>query len=123
MLGAGIRRLVIGHTPSGDLPVILRTPDDAFEVVVADTSRSAAPETPALISLEGADLDTVNVQGQLQHGGAFTQVSLTARLGQATALGKRTADGALVVAPTSLGYYTYQLQPGWKVVYDLADTV
>lgn len=118
MLAHGVRRLVIGHTPSGDLPVILRTEDDAFEVVVADTSRSTAPETPALISLEGSDLDTVHVQGQIKHAGAFAPVTLTARLGAATALGKRTGDGALVVAPAPLGFYTYQLQPGWKVVYD-----
>lgn len=119
MLASGVRRLVIGHTPSGDLPVILRTPDDAFEVVVADTSRSTAPETPALISLEGADLGTVSVQGQLTLQGQVTPVAFQAHLGQATPVGKRTASGALVIAPASEGLVTYQLQPGWKVVYEV----
>jgi len=53
MLDAGIRRVAVGHTPSGDIPVLLRTPGDDFELVVADTSRSTAPDEAALVTIEG----------------------------------------------------------------------
>ena len=119
LLDSGVRRLVIGHTPSGDLPVILRTPDDAFEVVVADTSRSTTPEVPALITLEGADLDTVTIQGQLELPGGPAPVAFRSRVGRAAPLGKRTETGALIIAPAPDGLITYQLRPGWKVVYEI----
>lgn len=119
LLDSGVRRLVIGHTPSGDLPVVLRTPDDAFEVVVADTSRSEEPETPAIVSLEGNDLDTVTVHGQAKLDGRMTAVAFRSRVGHSAALGKRTESGALVVGPAPGGLLTYQLGPGWKVVYEV----
>ncbi len=43
---ASIRRLVLGHTPQGDFPAILRT--DGFELVVADTSRGRVSGGPGL---------------------------------------------------------------------------
>lgn len=119
LLASGVRRLVIGHTPSGELPVVLRTPDDAFEVVVADTSRAGEMENPALISLEGPDLDTVSVQGQVTLAGRRTPVAFRSRIGHVSPLGKATSDGAVVVGPAPGGLLTYQLAPGWKVVYDV----
>lgn len=119
LLDSGVRRLVIGHTPSGELPVILRTPDDAFEVVVADTSRAGEVENPALITLEGTDLDTVTVQGQVTLAGERTPVAFRSRVGHAAPLGKLTDGGAVVVGHAPGGLLTYQLAPGWKVVYDV----
>lgn len=119
LLESGVRRLVIGHTPSGELPVILRTPDDAFEVVVADTSRAGEVETPALVSLEGPDLDTVMVLGQVTLAGQRTPVAFRSRVGHASPLGKRTPDGAVVVGSAPGGLVTYQLAPGWKVLYEV----
>ena len=121
LAASGVTRLVIGHTPSGELPVVLRTADDGFEVVVADTSRAGEMETPALISLEGDGLASVLVQGQLTLRGARRQVAFRSRMGLASPLGKRTATGALVVAPGREGLYTYQLAPGWKIIYDIVE--
>src|SRR5262249_48616125 len=40
LVEAGVRRVVVGHTPSGDTPSILRDPARGFELVMADNSYS-----------------------------------------------------------------------------------
>jgi hypothetical protein len=44
----GIRRVVVGHTPSGDLPVLMRDPDADVEYVIADNSRGRVDAAPML---------------------------------------------------------------------------
>jgi Calcineurin-like phosphoesterase len=51
----GIHRVVVGHTPVGDLPAILRTDDNALEVVIADNSRSRV-ETCNVLTLTDSAL-------------------------------------------------------------------
>jgi hypothetical protein len=46
----GIHRVVVGHTPVGDLPAVLRTDDGALEVIIADNSRSRV-ETSTVVTL------------------------------------------------------------------------
>ena len=116
IVAQGIRRVAVGHTPSGDVPVVLRTPDDAFELVVADTSRSTDADSACLVTVEGGAQDAVFIRSGPK-GVAGHPVAFRARLGDPSPLGKRRPDGALVVAPLPDGYLTYQLGPGWKVIY------
>lgn len=115
----GIRRLALGHTPSGDTPVLLRTEDDAFELLVVDSSHASDPEAPSLVTLDGPDLDAVSVRSRIALAGARREVAFCARLDSPSRLGRRLADGSLLVAPLPDGFASYQLRPGWKVVYQL----
>lgn len=45
---AGVLRIVVGHTPIGDVPCVLRSEDGALEVVWADCSRGRDHESPAV---------------------------------------------------------------------------
>ena len=38
LVRAGVRRLTVGHTPSGDTPSVLRDPERGFELIMADNS-------------------------------------------------------------------------------------
>ena len=54
---AGISRLIVGHTPTGDAPSILR--GDGFEVISADNSYGRL-EVGSKVILEGGDLKVVS---------------------------------------------------------------
>lgn len=114
----GVHRLVVGHTPSGDMPVVLRSGDDRFEMVVADTSRGRRAEEAALVTIEGGAQDATAVRARVELADArAVDVAFAAPLGRPSRLGKRTEDGAVVVAPLEREDVTYQLKPGWKVEY------
>jgi hypothetical protein len=114
----GVRRLAVGHTPSGEVPVLLRTADDAFEMVVADTSRARMPELATLVTIGGGEQKATRVQAELELVGEGRRaVDFAASIGAPSPIGKRTADGALVVAALGEDVVTYQLKPGWKVEY------
>jgi hypothetical protein len=117
LLANGVRRLAIGHTPSGEVPVVLRTEDDAFELVVVDTSRAADPELPSLVTIEGPGHRALTVRSSLTAQGRRVGVAFRTWLGRPTRLGKRRADGGVLVAPVAGGFASYRLEPGWKVVY------
>lgn len=119
LAASGVRRLVIGHTPSGEVPVPLRTEDGAFECLVVDTSRAPDSEMPTYTTLEGHDFEWTAVTGSLSVAGARQAVRYRARIGAASKLGTRTPDGQVLVAPVERGWIGYQLEPGWKVVYRL----
>jgi hypothetical protein len=55
---AGLRRVVLGHTPMGDVPSFLRANegDETFETVCADTSRGRLEDAPSLALEPGGKL-------------------------------------------------------------------
>jgi hypothetical protein len=57
----GLRRVVLGHTPMGDVPSFLRSGEDAeaFETVCADTSRGRLEDAPSLVLEPGGSLSVV----------------------------------------------------------------
>ncbi len=61
LVRAGLRRVVLGHTPMGDVPSFLRTGegDEAFETVCADTSRGRLEDAPSLVLEPGGMLAIV----------------------------------------------------------------
>lgn len=117
LLDAGIERLAIGHTPSGQAPVILRREDDRFEVLLSDNSHGVEPETPSLVTIGGPYGRTVRVESFVPVEGGRIPLAFETVLGSSTPLGKRLADGSVVIAPTPGGFVTYQMHPGWKVEY------
>jgi hypothetical protein len=123
LLEAGVRRVAVGHTPSGDIPVLLRAAGDEFELLVADTSRATEPEAACLVAIEGGQQRAVDVRSG-PHGVLSTGEPLAFRalLDEPSPLGKRRPDGAVVVAPCTRGWMTYQLKPGWIVEYACIST-
>jgi len=117
----GVDRLVLGHTPSGSIPVVLRTPDDDFEVVVADTSRApnGLAREPAVVLFDGGRQGRTRVIGTLELDGRRRVVDYTIELGRPTPVGKRRPDGAVVVCPLGPYLVTYDLGPGYRLDYRL----
>ena len=93
---AGVRRLVVGHTPSGDCPAIVRD-DDGFELVLADNSYGRV-EPGSQVTVSGAEL---SVRGKtVLDAGERRELSFTTSLGERGPLGLRDEDtGRLVKAP------------------------
>jgi hypothetical protein len=114
----GIHRMVVGHTPSGQIPVLLRSTDDGFEQLVADTSRSPDADHAPLVTVEGGDQLTTRIRSKLiLVDGTPANIAFKARLGLPSPLGKTLPDGGVVVAPLGEEFVSYSLKPGWKVEY------
>lgn len=81
----GIRRLVVGHTPNGDSPSLLRAP--GFEQVIADNSHARGPEGACvLLDDEQTKVDAVTVLDD----GSRHRVRFSLRLDdEATPIGRR----------------------------------
>jgi hypothetical protein len=111
----GVRRVVVGHTPNGDVASVVRSTRVPFEIVIADNSRSRVDGacrvtvTDAAISLSGRVL--------LDDEGLHS-VDATLPLDDLhTPLGKRTADGSLVKAPLHgdpRTFHTFRYLPGYE---------
>ena len=117
----GIQRLVVGHTPSGHAPVILRTADDQLEKVVGDNSY--APENFVnLITIKGAKGQTLEIAATVQPDANKKpiQIKFSTKLGRPSLLGKTTRDGAIGIAPVGDNILTYNLnQPGFVLDYQM----
>ncbi len=99
---AGIDRVVVGHTPSGDCPAVARA-DDGFELVLADNSYGRV-ERDALVVVEpdGA----LRVRGStVLDDGAARRVDYGLSPGASSPVGRRDADGRLVKARLEGGDY------------------
>jgi len=92
LLRAGVRRLVVGHTPSGDCPSIVRGHD--FELVMADNSYGRV-ELGSRVAL---DDDALHVEGlTVLDGGEELPVKLELRPGEEGPLGLRDRDTGRLV--------------------------
>lgn len=121
----GIDRLVVGHTPSGQVPVILRTVDGSFEQLVLDTSYGLKDEIP-LVALEGKAWNTTSIKALIQiDDGSRIPVTIRLPLGKISPIGRSLPDNALVIAPFGDRWLTYRLGPGYTVRYESrsADTL
>lgn len=101
LLENGVRRVVVGHTPSGDCPAILR--DGEFELVLADNSYGRIEEGSQLAFTDEA----TNVRAVTQlDGGSQANVRFTVEREQSSPLGLRELDsGRLVKARLETGDY------------------
>jgi len=99
--GEGIQRVVVGHTPSGDCPAIVREGD--FELVMADNSYGRI-ELGSQVAFTD---DTTHVRAQTElDDGRFVRVDFTSARGEGAPLGLRDREtGQLVKAPLEDGGY------------------
>ncbi len=94
LMSEGIRRLVVGHTPSGDCPAILR--DGEFELVLADNSYGRVEQGSQVFMTD--DETHVHALTQLD-GGQQVKVEFTSHRDERSPLGLRDrATGQLVKA-------------------------
>lgn len=108
----GVRRLVVGHSPSGDLPAFVR--DARFELLVADSSRSRVP-TAASVRIEG---ERVSTRGATRLDDEATlEVETRVRMGDGSIIGRReAASGRLIKATTDDGaVLTYRGLPKYTI--------
>ncbi len=115
---SGIQRLVVGHTPSGQIPVLQRLADGSFEMLVLDTSYGDPHRSP-LVTLSGSDALVTEIIGEVQLSGrGAVPLEFQIRLGESGPLGTRLADGGILVAPHPGGWISYRLGPGYRVRYE-----
>lgn len=101
LLADGLRRVVVGHTPSGDCPAILR--DGEFELVLGDNSYGRVESGSQLAFTDEA----THVRGLTQlDDGSQVKVQFTLGRQEASPLGLRDRDtGRLVKAQLESGDY------------------
>ena len=101
LLADGVRRVVVGHTPSGDCPAILR--EGPFELVLADNSYGRIEDGSQLAFTD--EVTQVRARTQLD-GGAEVNVRFSLEREQSSPLGLRERDtGRLVKARLETGDY------------------
>ncbi len=99
--GSGITRVVVGHTPNGDTPSVLR--DDGFELVIADNSYGRV-DGASKVFLRG-DALVVEASAALDDGARVDLIFQTPVDGSSP-LGKRDADtGHLVTGRLASGEF------------------
>lgn len=94
---AGIRRLVVGHTPNGDIPSIVRDAS-GFEMIVADASYPRSAVCPQTFITD--DATYVRGRAVLEDG---REVAVEGRTPDDAPVGHRLGDGWLVKGRTDTG--------------------
>ncbi|MDB5037524.1 MAG: hypothetical protein JWQ35_1052 [Bacteriovoracaceae bacterium] len=90
MKDQGIRRILVGHTPSGDIPTILRWFNE-FEVIIGDNSgRQDSEAASTLIADDDVHFSAITMNGQ----------NLKYSLKNSPEVGLKTRDGFLIKAIT-----------------------
>ena len=90
----GIRRVVVGHTPCGDIPAILRS-DEGVEIVIADNSRGRV-DVGVVVTVT-PDAVAIAATTELDDG-SRVDVDFCLPRDAESPVGKLTADGRLVKA-------------------------
>lgn len=111
---AGIRRLVAGHTPSGDTPSVLRDPARRFELIMADNSYGRVTNGSRVL----LDDDAVRIEGAavLDDQRRVTVAFTLAADDTTTPLGLRVGPaGHLLKAPLGAAdYLGFRYLPGYQ---------
>ncbi|MFO0611990.1 MAG: metallophosphoesterase [Polyangiaceae bacterium] len=109
LAASGVRRVVVGHTPAGDCPAIVR--DQGFEMIAADTSY-AQLETGASVLVEG---NRTEVRGRTLVEETAEDVHYAGHIDEAPPIGWSTEDGALVKSRLARGdYLLFKALPGYR---------
>lgn len=109
----GIHRLVVGHTPSGDCPSVVR--GEQFELILADNSYGRVEGGSQLFLRE----DSVYVEGRVKlDDGALEPIHFQLALRDSSSwVGRQVvATGQLVKGPLASGrWLLFRSLPGWRV--------
>ncbi len=113
LAASGIGRVVVGHTPSGDCPAIVR--DAGFELVLADNSYGRIEQGSQLTFTDA--VITVRAATRLDDGRRVDVGGAIARSDHGSPLGRRDrATGRLIKAGlTDGGYLLFRGLPGRQV--------
>jgi hypothetical protein len=110
---SGIHRLVVGHTPSGDCPSVLR--EEQFELILADNSYGRVEGGSRLFVSD----DRVSVEGQVKlDDGQLEQVGFQLELGDTSGpTGRQLRDtGQLVKGPLQSGsWLLFRALPQFRI--------
>jgi len=110
---SGIHRLVVGHTPSGDCPSLLR--EEGFELLLADNSYGRVEGASRIFLRE----DSMCVEGQVKlDDGRLERVRFQCVLGDTSGpIGRRVLDtGQLVKGPLESGdWLLFRALPRYQV--------
>jgi len=107
LLKQGIHRLVIGHTPQGSIPILLRNSTDTFEVISADISYVLDEAKVVHVELEGLRTKT---RGRIQvSSGSWIEVKNDTELFKPSPLGKLAKDGFLLVGQSPEAWVGFQM--------------
>ena len=111
---AGIRRVVVGHTPNGDSPSVLRDHAAGFELVFADNSH-ARHEHGSRLVVEGDTL-SIDARTEIDHDAALHRLRFVLRLGEASPIGLRFGNrGQLIKGRLEGGdYVAFRYLPGYE---------
>jgi hypothetical protein len=113
LLDAGVHRVVVGHTPNGDSPSLVRDPARGFELVFADNSYARHVQASRIV----IDGDALGIDAQTTVDGAaeLHRMRFTVRLGEDSPIGLRTTDGRLVKGQLAGGdYLGFRYLPAYK---------
>jgi hypothetical protein len=110
----GISRLVVGHTPTGDVPAVLRDPARRFELVMADNNYSRV-STASRVTVHP---DHVEIAGHtVLDDGRALEVSFTLGHADDAPVGLRIEDGPLIKAPLpGEEHLTFRYLPKYQLV-------
>jgi Calcineurin-like phosphoesterase len=110
---SGIRRLVVGHTPSGDCPSLLR--EEEFELILADNSYGRVKGASRLFLRD----DSVFMEGQVRlDDGRLERVRFQLALDDTSVpIGRQLLDtGQLVKGPLECGdWLLFRALPGFHI--------
>lgn len=111
----GIRRVMVGHTPSGDSPSIVRSTSSPqpFEVIVADNSRSRVQTGSKIVVRD----DIVHIEARCVLDDDLGELDVKLALAlrdRATPIGQRTADGSLVKSEHGGEWLVFRYDAGWQ---------
>ncbi|MCS6902460.1 MAG: hypothetical protein RMJ98_22570, partial [Myxococcales bacterium] len=107
---SGVHRVIVGHSPVGDCPALLRA--ECFELLIADNSYSPV-ESGSRVLIQGEQVES---EGPCRvHSGERVRVAL--RLGETSPVGLRLVDdGHLVKGQLSSGdFLLHRSLPGFRV--------
>ena len=111
LLRDGVRRVIVGHSPVGDCPALLRS--GRFELLIADNSYSPV-ERGCRVLLRGLAVES---EGPSRFDEGRERVRVSLGLGEGSPVGLRTRDeGWLVKGQLESGdYLLFRSLPGFRV--------
>jgi hypothetical protein len=102
---SGIARVVVGHNPVGQYPILVRPSADSVEQLYGDNSHSGNNSVSAAVIIGGRNLENLHVRGTARVDGVSHSLTTHTTVGKPSLLGKAFADGRRVIGQLSNSDY------------------
>ncbi len=117
LMKLGIHRLVVGHSPIGSVPFVLRA-KNGFEMVWADNSYSATETHAARVLLSGDGLVDMRVDYRIDGLEADLAARIETKLGENSVIGRMLPSGEIVLGIRADGKLLLgKVVRGFKIEY------